>query len=91
MSSVSLGDLRDALLTVDFPADKDVILRAAQEQGAGEDVLAALRSLPPAIEYANKDEVIRSVHADVGSEPTAAQKADPDTTIGKSGVAEHLR
>ena len=57
-------DVREYLKTVDFPADKDAIVRAAEEIGAPEDVVKALRAMPPEVEYANKDEVLRSAHTE---------------------------
>ena len=62
MPHVTPNQLRDALNAVDFPADKDAILSQAQSDSA--DVDKALRSLPP-VEYANLDEVVRSVTVDV--------------------------
>lgn len=91
MANVSIQALRDAIRAVDYPADKDGIVESAQQQGAPEDVLRALRSLPPQVQYANHDEVVRSVHVDVGSGPTAAQHSDPDEKPTRPGVAEHLR
>jgi hypothetical protein len=57
-------DVREYLTTVDFPADKDAIVRVAQEAGAPDDVVKALRAMPPEIEYANKEEVMRSAHTE---------------------------
>lgn len=57
-------DVREYLKTVDFPADKDAIVRAAEDSGAPEGVVKALRAMPPEVEYANKDEVLRSAHTE---------------------------
>lgn len=65
MSSVTLNELKRALSEVDFPATKDDIVASAQGTDAGADALAALRSLPPEVPYANVDEVVRSVTTDV--------------------------
>lgn len=54
---------------------EDELVEQARARGSTDDVLQALRSLPPEVRYANLDEVIRSVHADVGTPPTAEQKA----------------
>ncbi|GAB3242198.1 hypothetical protein GCM10027586_16860 [Kineococcus gypseus] len=62
-----LHAVRDAT----YPAGKDDLLATAQAAGAGEDVLKALRTLP-AEEYANAQEVTRSV-------PTEEQHADART------------
>jgi hypothetical protein len=90
MANVSLGDLEQALNTVDFPADKDKILDHAVQQRANADVQQALRSLQP-VEYGNAQEVIRSVHADVGAERVEALDADPDNRTDAPGVADRLR
>jgi hypothetical protein len=65
MAHVTLGEMKDALSQVDFPAGKDEILRSAEQQGATEDAKKALRSLAP-VEYGNAEEVIRSVNPEVG-------------------------
>lgn len=88
MANVSLGDLEQALNDVDFPAGKDAILDHAKD--AGEDVQRALRSLQP-VEYGSAQEVIRSVHTDVGSEPVESYHADPENKPDHPGVAERLR
>ena len=38
---------------VDFPASKEELIRAAQAAGVSEEVIRALRALPP-VEYANR-------------------------------------
>lgn len=89
MASVRLRDLRQALEAVDYPAGKDQLLDQAEHQGAGEDVLRALRSLPP-VPYRDLDEVVRSVDVELGSGPPP-QQADPDRRPGADRVAERLR
>ena len=39
-------DLQKHLKGVDYPASKDDLVRTAEEEGAGEDVVAAIRDLP---------------------------------------------
>jgi uncharacterized protein DUF2795 len=46
------------LKTVDFPASKEEIVRAAKRAGAPESVRKALQSMP-AVAYYSKDEVLR--------------------------------
>jgi len=46
-------------VTVSFPATKDELVRDAERNRAPEDVLKALRAMPP-VEYANKAEMQRS-------------------------------
>jgi len=59
---MSSDQLRQALRDVDFPAGKDELIRAAQASG---EVIRALRAIPPE-EYANREEVARSVPKDPG-------------------------
>ena len=61
----------------DFPAAKEELLRAAADAGAPPEVLKALRAIPPE-EYANRDEVARSVPTDPAADlrPSPAQRAE---------------
>ncbi|SDJ27167.1 Protein of unknown function [Actinokineospora alba] len=52
--------LHEALSQADFPADKDYLLRRAEEADADSDTMKELRSIPPD-SYANLDEILRSV------------------------------
>jgi hypothetical protein len=51
------------LTNVDFPASRDALVQAAEQDGAPEDVVKALRAMPP-VDYGNKDEVMRSAHTE---------------------------
>jgi hypothetical protein len=64
-------------LPIDYPASKADLLRAAQDAGAPEEIVRALRAIPPE-EYANRNEVMRSVPTDPAQElhPDAAQRAE---------------
>ena len=64
-------------LPIDYPASKADLLRAAQDAGAPEEIFRALRAIPPE-EYANRNEVIRSVPTDPAQDlhPSAAQRAE---------------
>lgn len=53
----------DHLTNADFPAHRDDLVRCAQDEGAPEDVVKALRAMPP-VQYANKDEVKRSARTE---------------------------
>ena len=53
-------DIEVVLNDLDFPADQDAIVDHAQAAGADDGVLRALRALPLA-DYANMDEVLRSM------------------------------
>jgi hypothetical protein len=90
MPRISRAQLRKAIATVDYPMDKDDLVRHAEQANAAEDVQKALRSLPP-VDYRNFDEVLRSVKADIGSGETAAQHSDPRRRPPQPGVAEDLR
>ncbi len=59
--TVPAQDVLAHLGEVDYPADKDALLAAAQRHGAPDEVLRALRTVPPGIDYAHADEVVRSL------------------------------
>lgn len=63
---------------VDYPADKDALLRAAEEHNADENVLSALRGLPSR-SYAKPTEVSEAV-SDSGS--GGGKPADDDAERG---------
>jgi hypothetical protein len=67
MAHVSTDEVLSALRNVDFPASKEELLRAAREAGASDEVIRALRAIPP-VEYANRNEVARSVPVDPAEE-----------------------
>jgi hypothetical protein len=69
--------LREALRNVDFPAGKDELIRAAQAAGASDDLIRALRAIPPE-EYANRAEVARAIPVDPAAEAglSPAQRAE---------------
>ena len=73
---MSTDQLRQVLRDVDFPAAKDELIRAAHAAGAPGEVIRALRAIPPE-EYANRQEVARSVPNDPAEElqPSPAQRA----------------
>ena len=79
------------LVTVDFPATKDELVRDAERNRAPEDVLKALRAMPP-VEYANKAEVQRSaLRTAVESERPAGHAAAQARDNASSRIAKHLR
>jgi hypothetical protein len=86
---VARDEVRRYLKTVDFPAAKDDILREAQNLGAPEPVLKALRGLPLA-DYRNKEEVLRSAKTGIAEE-TPAEKAVKARDRKHHRVAEYLR
>lgn len=56
-------DVIEYLKMVDFPASRDDLVREAQQAGAPNDVIKALRGMPP-VDYDNKEEVRRSAHTE---------------------------
>jgi hypothetical protein len=66
-----------ALKSVDYPATKDQLLRAAQAAGASEEVIRALRAIPP-VEYTGREELARSVPTDPAEDRnlSPAQRAE---------------
>ncbi len=86
----SVEDIRDALMNADFPADKDELIRVAEQAGAAKETLSVLRSLPVA-DYANKDEVIRSVDTAEATGSTPSEHAAKARTETRPGVAQHQR
>ncbi len=84
-------EVTSALNAADFPAGKDNLIRVAQEAGADDRVLRALRSLPPAFEYANRDEVLRSIDTAEASGTTPSQHAAQARTDPGPGLAQHER
>lgn len=81
-----------ALDQVDFPADKDELMRAASQAGASGEVGVALRGIPPET-YANREEVARSVRVDPDSDldRTPGQRAEQARQGGRPGQSQHLR
>ena len=63
----SARDVVSAIKDVDFPAGKDDLVQAASRSGAAPDVVKALRGIP-AEQYANREEVARSVRVDPDSD-----------------------
>jgi hypothetical protein len=49
-----------ALVDADYPATKDDLLATAQRNGADEETIRAIRSIPP-VDYRSRDEVLRAV------------------------------
>lgn len=88
-SQISVKDLREALNAADYPADKRALVDVAARAGAPDEVLAALRSLPP-VEYRNFEEVARSVDT-VEATGQSRAEAPAKARIRKRRLAEHLR
>ncbi|GAA2213125.1 hypothetical protein GCM10009850_085870 [Nonomuraea monospora] len=83
--------VREALNSLDFPADKESIVAHAHAHGAGEDAERALRSLPLG-EYASMAEVLRSVPVDPAPGRTEDERMQQHRRQGrKAGLAESMR
>ena len=78
------------LQDVDYPADKDTLVTAAERAGAPEEVLRSIRAIPP-VDYRNRAEVLRSVRVDPAPGRSASRAAEQARTDAPPGVAEHLR
>ncbi|MGW5329343.1 DUF2795 domain-containing protein [Streptomyces sp. NPDC004014] len=90
--STSARDVVEAIKDVDFPAGKDRLIEAASRSGAAPDVVKALRGIP-AEQYANREEVARSVRVDPASDLglSAAQRAEQAREGGRPGQSQYLR
>jgi hypothetical protein len=82
--------LKMALRDVDYPAGKEELLQAAGAADAPEDVIRALRAIPPEV-YRNREEVARSIPGDPAEElgVTPAQRAEQARERRRHG-GEHL-
>ncbi|MGW4026383.1 DUF2795 domain-containing protein [Streptomyces sp. NPDC005009] len=83
----SARDVVSAIKDVDFPAGKDDLVQAASRSGAAPDVVKALRGIP-AEQYANREEVARSVRVDPDSDLglSPAQQAEQARAGGQAGA-----
>lgn len=92
MAHTSVPEILQAIKNVDFPAGKDDLIDAARQSGASDEVIKALRGIPPE-EYTNRDDVAHSVRVDADSDrhTTPATKAEQARKGGKPGLAQDLR
>ncbi|MEV6793252.1 DUF2795 domain-containing protein [Streptomyces sp. NPDC051320] len=92
MADTNVHDVLGAVRDVHFPAGKDDLVDAAERSGASGDVVKALRGIAPE-QYANKEEVARSVRLDPASDRghSRAQRAEQARQGGKPGLSQHLR
>jgi uncharacterized protein DUF2795 len=80
----------DYLTDVDYPADKETLVSAAERSGAPDEVLSSLRDIPP-VDYRSRAEVVRSVRVDPAAGRSARLAAEQARVDAPPGVAEHLR
>ena len=88
--AITPDDVLRYLKDVDYPADKDALLRAAERAGAPDAVLRSIRAIPP-VEYRSRAEVARSVHVDPAAGRSASRAAEQARADAPPGVAEHMR
>ena len=87
--------LKMALRDVDYPAGKEELIRAAEAAGAPEEVMRALRAIPPEV-YRNREEVARSIPDNPAEElgVTPAQRAEQARERRRHGgeqLSQYLR
>ncbi|MBQ0902355.1 DUF2795 domain-containing protein [Micromonospora sp. U21] len=85
----SYADVLQYLSSLDYPAEKDDVVREAEREGAPPDVLKALRALPP-VDYANGTEVARSADIEAAPEVSPSQRA-AQARDKHNRVSQHLR
>ncbi|MEV1288389.1 DUF2795 domain-containing protein [Micromonospora sp. NPDC049679] len=78
------------LNALDFPIDKEELVRQVERQGAPQNVLKALRALPP-LDYSNKNEVVRSAAIALAPEVSPPERAERARYRHHQQVAQHLR
>lgn len=78
------------LSAMDYPANKDEILQEAEREGAPNEVLKALRALPP-VAYDNTNEVVRSARTNLSPEVGTADRAAKARDKRHQRVARDLR
>ncbi|MBM0258465.1 DUF2795 domain-containing protein [Micromonospora sp. 4G55] len=85
----SYTDVLQYLSSLDYPAEKDDVVREAEREGAPPEVLKALRALPQ-VDYANGNEVARSAAIDAAPELSPSQRA-AQARERHTRVSQHLR
>jgi hypothetical protein len=86
---VSSDEVLKYLEAMDYPATKEEIVAEAEREGAPEEVLKALRGMPPAV-YENKMEVYRSAKTDIADLPPD-RRAEVKRDREHQRIAEHER
>ncbi|GAA4697565.1 hypothetical protein GCM10023215_39770 [Pseudonocardia yuanmonensis] len=88
--SLTPEQVLDYLTDVDYPADKDALVSAAERAGAPDEVLRSLRAIPP-VDYRSRAEVVRSVRVDPAPERPSGLAAEQARMDAPPRVAEHMR
>ena len=88
--STDRAAVQATLSGMSFPASKEELVSYAQNNGADEDTVRALRAMPPA-DYDNVAEVIRSVPLDKAAEEgqSSSDKAQQARQRTRDRLAEH--
>lgn len=86
---VSASEVLRHLTNLDYPAQRDDVIREAERQDAPPDVVKALRGLP-LVSYRNDQEIVRSADLDPAPERDRAQRA-VQARDRHERVAQHLR
>ena len=84
--------LKTILGQVPFPADKERILERAASLGADDEIMGALRAMPP-VGYDRPDDVLRSVpmdESDTDARPES-QRAQQRREHTKPGLSETMK
>ncbi len=89
VASTTPDQLRRCLDAVDFPANKEDLLDAADRSGFDAETIRALRAIPPET-YANLSQVIASVTLGDGGVGDA-EKAAARRSHTKPGLAENAK
>ncbi|SCL27988.1 Protein of unknown function [Micromonospora rhizosphaerae] len=84
------SDVLQYLSALDYPAEKDDVVREAEREGAPQEVLQALRALPPGLYYENGNQVARSAGIDAAPEVNPSQRA-AQARDRRQRVSQHLR
>ena len=90
-AAVTAAEVLRHLGDVDYPADKDTLVARAEQAGAPEEVLKAIRAIPPGFDYRNRDEVVRSLPLDPGAGREPGEAAEAARYDSKPGIAESSR
>ena len=88
--AITPDDVLRYLKDVDYPADKETLVSAAEKAGAPEAILRSIRAIPP-VDYRSRAEVVRSVHVDPAAGRPAGRAAEQARADAPPGVAEHMR
>ncbi len=91
MSEDITAAVRDVLVDIDYPASKEILVNAAARRSADQDVLKALRGMPP-VEYQNEAEVVASIdRPPTGAGDALSDKGRRHREHTHAGLAQHMK